>query len=359
MEPSIQKSAFGKSASGMPVDLFTLTNTGGLEARITNFGGILVSLKVPDAAGNREDVVLGFDTLAEYEGEHPYFGAIIGRYGNRIAFGKFTLGGQEFQLPVNNNAHSLHGGKTGFDKKIWKVEKAEVSDGSAVLELSYVSPDGEEGYPGTLSCTVTYTLTPANELRMDYTAVTDKTTVVNLTNHSYFNLAGTGSGSIGGHQLQLFCESWTDTDRDLIPTGIIAPVRDTPFDFLTPHAIGERIDTPGVPALEYGAGYDHNFVIDGEPGKLRPAARVSDPGSGRVMECLTTEPAVQLYTANHMTRPIQGKDGRTYEKRGAFCLETQHYPDSPNHASFPSTVLKPGAEYRTTTVYRFSTVKPD
>ncbi|RYD38719.1 MAG: galactose mutarotase [Verrucomicrobiaceae bacterium] len=358
MEPSIQKSPFGKLQSGAPVDLYTLTNAGGMEARITNYGGIIVSLKVPDAEGKAEDVVLGFDTLASYEAPHPYFGAIIGRYGNRIANGKFTLGGTGVNLGVNNGAHSLHGGKTGFDKKVWKVVQAELKDGVSVLELNYVSPDGEEGYPGTLDCTVTYTLTPANELRIDYAATTDKPTVVNLTNHTYFNLAGAGSGPIADHELQLHCESYTDTDKDLIPTGIIVSVKGTPFDFLTPHAIGERIGTPGVPALEHGAGYDHNFIIQGDSGRLRPAAKVTDPKSGRVMECLTTEPAVQLYTANQMDKPIKGKDGKIYECRGAFCLETQHYPDSPNHGSFPSTELKPGGKYQSTTVYRFSAVKP-
>lgn len=358
MESSIHQIPFGRLASGAPVEIFTLANADGMEARITNYGGILVSLKVPDAAGRLADVVLGFDTLAEYEGGHPYFGAIIGRYGNRIAKGKFTLDGHEAQLGLSNGEHSLHGGKVGFDKKIWKVVRAEVKAGSPVLELSYVSPDGEEGYPGTLSCIVTYTLTAANELRIDYAATTDKTTVVNLTNHSYFNLAGAGSGPIGGHVLQLFCEAYTDTDRELIPTGILTPVQGTPFDFLSPHAVGGRIDSPGVPALEYGFGYDHNFVISGEPGKLREAAKVIEPKSGRVMECLTTEPGVQLYTANQMVEPIPGKDGKVYGKRGAFCLETQHYPDSPNHEAFPSTVLKPGEEYKTTTIYRFSTVKP-
>lgn len=370
MHASIQQSSFGQLSSGKPAELFTLTNEAGLEARITNYGGIIVSLIVPDAAGQLADVVLGFDSLAEYEAPHPYFGAIIGRYGNRIAFGKFSIDGGEFSLPINNNAHSLHGGIGGFDKKIWKVEQAEVVEGSAVLALSYISADGEEGYPGALSCTVTYTLTPANELRIDYRATTDKPTVVNLTNHSYFNLAGAGSGPIGEHVLQLHCDSYTETDSDLIPTGALLPVEGTPFDFLVPHSIGERIDTPHVPALEYGGGYDHNFVLACSAGTttetgtmtgtgkdipaLRAAAKVTDPASGRVMECLTTEPAVQLYTANQMLHPISGKGGKTYERRGAFCLETQHHPDSPNHAHFPSTVLRPGGEYVSTTIYRFS-----
>lgn len=355
MEPSIQKSSFGKLSTGAPIDLYTLKNTHGLEAAITNFGGILVSMKVPDAESKLGDVVLGFDKLSQYETANPYFGAIIGRYGNRIANGKFTLDGKEVQVGISNGPHSLHGGKVGFDKKVWKAETSQLADGSVALKLNYVSPDGEEGFPGTLTCTVTYTLTPADELRIDYSATTDKPTVVNLTNHSYFNLAGDGSGPVSDHVLQLFCGQYTDTDKDLIPTGIIASVKNTPLDFQQPHAIGERIDTPGVPALEYGAGYDHNFVIDGGAGTLRPAAKVTEPKSGRVMECLTTEPAVQLYTMNHVSKPIAGKGGRKYDRRGAFCLETQHYPDSPNHDAFPSTILKPGGEYKSTTVYRFST----
>lgn len=355
MEPSILKSSFGKLSNGAPVDLYTLKNAHGLVAEITNFGGILVSMKVPDADGKLDDVVLGFDKISQYEAPNPYFGAIIGRYGNRIANGKFTLDGKEIAVGIANGPHSLHGGKVGFDKKLWKASSAELPDGSVALKLEYVSPDGEEGFPGTLTCMVTYTLTPADELRIDYSATTDKTTVVNLTNHSYFNLAGDGSGPISDHVLQLFCGQYTDTDKDLIPTGIIASVTNTPLDFQQPHAIGERIDTPGVPALGYGGGYDHNFVIAGEAGTLRPAAKVTEPKSGRVMECLTTEPAVQFYTMNHVSKPIAGKGGREYGRRGAFCLETQKYPDSPNHEAFPSTTLKPGDEYKTATVYRFST----
>ena len=354
MEATLKKSPFGKLAAGTPVDLYTLTNATGMEARITNYGGIVVSLKTPDKSGKLDDVVLGFDTLAEYEAGHPYFGCIVGRYGNRIAKGKFKLQGQDVQVTAAHGGHSLHGGKDGFDKKVWEVTKAEARDGAAALELKYVSADGEEGFPGTLECKVTYTLTAANELKIEYAATTDKTTVVNLTNHSYFNLAGAGAGPITDHVLQLSCASYTDTDKDLIPTGIIASVEGTPLDFRTPQPIGARINQTEVPAIKYGNGYDHNFVVDGKPGTLRPAAKVTDPTTGRVMECLTTEPGIQLYTMNGDGPPIKGKAGKSYVRRSAFCLETQHYPDSPNHPEFPSTALKPGETYQTTTVYKFS-----
>ena len=355
MEATITPAPFGKLSSGAAVDLFTLTNASGMEARITTFGGIVVSLKTPDASGKLDDVVLGFDTLAEYEAGHPYFGAIVGRYGNRIAKGSFKLEGQPVQVTAAHGGHSLHGGKDGFDKKIWKAITAAAADGAARLELKYVSADGEEGFPGTLDCTVTYTLTARNELKIDYLATTDKPTVVNLTNHSYFNLAGAGRGPITGHLLELKSSSYTDTDKDLIPTGILASVEGTPLDFRTPQPIGARIDQEEVPALKYGHGYDHNFVVEGKPGTLRMAARVTEPQTGRVMECLTTEPGIQLYTMNGDGPPIKGKAGQSYARRTAFCLETQHYPDSPNHPEFPSTVLRPGEIYRSTTVYRFST----
>ena len=354
MEATLKKSPFGKLAAGTPVDLYTLTNATGMEARITNYGGIVVSLKTPDKSGKLDDVVLGFDTLAEYEAGHPYFGCIVGRYGNRIAKGKFKLQGQDVQVTAGHGGHSLHGGKDGFDKKVWEVTKAEARDGAAALELKYVSADGEEGFPGTLECKVTYTLTASNELKIEYAATADKTTVVNLTNHSYFNLAGAGAGPITDHILELSCGNYTDTDKDLIPTGIIASVEGTPLDFRTPQTIGARINQTEVPAIKYGNGYDHNFVIDGKPGTLRAAAKVTDPTTGRVMECLTTEPGIQLYTMNGDGPPIKGKAGKSYVRRSAFCLETQHYPDSPNHPEFPSTTLKPGDIYQTTTVYKFS-----
>ncbi len=354
MEASIKKTPFGKLSSGAAVDLYTLTNAAGMEARITTYGGIVVSLKTPDAQGAFGDVVLGFDTLAEYEAGHPYFGAIIGRYGNRIAKGQFKLDGAPVQVVAAHAGHSLHGGKDGFDKKVWKATSAEARGGAVTLALHYLSPDGEEGYPGALDCTVTYTLTAENALAIAYRATADKPTVVNLTNHSYFNLAGAGSGPMLDQVLELKCQQYTDTDADLIPTGILAAVEGTPLDFRAPVAIGKRIDQPGVAALQYGKGYDHNFVVEGKPGQLRLAARVADPKSGRVLECLTTEPGIQLYTMNGDGPPIVGKGGLRYGRRGAFCLETQHFPDSPNHAEFPATALRPGETYVSSTVYQFS-----
>ena len=355
MEATIKQAPFGKLASGSAVDLYTLTNASGMEARIMTWGGIVVSLKTPDASGKLDDVVLGFDTLAEYEAGHPYFGAIVGRYGNRIAKGQFKLEGEPVQVTAAHGGHSLHGGKDGFDKRLWKVTTAAAKDGAVSLVLKYLSKDGEEGFPGALDTTVTYTLTAQNELKIDYLATTDKPTVVNLTNHSYFNLAGAGSGPITDHVLELKASHYTDTDKDLIPTGITAPVAGTPLDFTKAQAIGARIDQTEVLAIEYGNGYDHNFVVDGKPGTLRLAARVTSPVSGRVMECLTTEPGIQLYTMNGKGPAIAGKGGESYVRRSAFCLETQHYPDSPNHPDFPSTVLRPGETYRTTTIYKFST----
>lgn len=345
---------FGKLKSGEEVPLFTLRNDAGMTAKITPWGGAVVSLTAPDRSGKFADVVLGFDTLAEYEGDHPFFGVIAGRYANRIAKGKFTLDGREYTLAVNNGPNHLHGGNKGFDKKLWSVAFHGLKDGDPALTLKLTSPDGDEGYPGALTAEVTYTLTKANELRIDYKAVTDAPTVVNLTNHSYFNLAGDGSGTILDHVLTLNCAGYTDTDEGLIPNGRIKPVADTPLDFTRPRAIGERIDNADFTPLKYGQGYDHNFVVNGSPGTLRLAARVVEPKSGRVMECLTTEPGIQFYTMNHVSGHVKGKGGRFYVRRGGFCLETQHYPDSPNQPSFPSTVLRPGEERKSTTVYRFS-----
>ncbi len=354
MDATIKQAPFGKLTNGSAVDLYTLTNAAGMEARIITWGGIVVSLKTPDKAGKLDDVVLGFDTLAEYEKGHPFFGCIVGRYGNRIAKGQFKLDGEPVQVTAAHGGHSLHGGKEGFDKKLWKVTKAAAEDGAASLVLHYVSADGEEGFPGKLDTTVTYTLTAQNELKIDYLATTDKPTIVNLTNHSYFNLEGAGSGPIADHILELKAAQYTDTDKDLIPTGILASVEGTPLDFRTPQPIGARIDQKEFPPIQYGGGYDHNFVVDGKPGTLRLAARVTAPASGRVMECLTTEPGIQLYTMNGNGPDIAGKGGKSYARRSAFCLETQHYPDSPNHPEFPSTVLRPGETYRSTTVYQFS-----
>jgi aldose 1-epimerase len=340
---------FGKAPSGERVELYTLTNSNGVEAAITNFGGIVVSLKVPDRNGKPADVVLGFDSLDGYLKGHPYFGAIIGRYGNRIAKGAFRLGGVEHSLARNNGENHLHGGIKGFDKVVWKAKR----DGQR-LELSYLSKDGEEGYPGNLSVTVSYTLNDNNELRIDYSATTDKSTVVNLTNHSYFNLAGQGEGDILGHNVMIDADRFTPVDKGLIPTGELRRVEGTPFDFRKPHAIGERVGAKDE-QLALGNGYDHNFVLNGSAGSLRLAARVTEPKSGRVMEVLTKEPGVQFYIGNFLDGTIKGKGGKVYQRRYGFCLETQHFPDSPNKPNFPSVVLKPGSRYSTTTVYRFST----
>jgi aldose 1-epimerase len=326
--------------------------------QITNFGGIVVSFNVPDKNGKLDSIVLGKDTLADYEAGHPFFGVITGRYANRIAKGRFTLDGKEYKLHVNNGPNSLHGGKEGFDKKIWTIADSGEKDGRSFVILTYTSPDGEEGYPGTLKCKVAYLFDDANELRIEYTATTDKPTVINLTNHTYFNLAGHGQGHVLDHVLQLQCPEYTDCDAELIPTGEVKKVAGTPLDFLKPVRIGDRIDQKDFAPLKYGAGYDHNFIIEGSPGTLRPAAKVTEPKSGRTLECRTTEPAVQLYTGNHMDKKgTPGRDGRTYPFRGGFCLETQHYPDSPNHPAFPSTVLKPGMTYSHTTVYKAGVVK--
>jgi len=344
------KQSFGKTPAGEEVALYTLTNSKGITATITTYGGIVVSLQVPDQAGKLADVVLGFDTLDGYLKGHPYFGAIIGRYGNRIAKGRFTLDGVTHKLAQNNGENHLHGGLKGFDKVVWAAREA--SERS--LELSYLSKDGEEGYPGNLSVTVTYTLTEDNELRIDYAATTDKPTVVNLTNHSYFNLAGQGEGDILRHQVTINAERFTPVDAGLIPTGELRSVDGTPFDFRVPRAIGQGIDAADE-QIKLGKGYDHNFVLRWAAGTLRLAARVFEPGSGRIMEVLTTEPGLQFYTGNFLDGTITGKGGKVYHHRYGFCLETQHYPDSPNQPAFPSVVLRPGQRYQTTTVYKFST----
>lgn len=342
---TIHKQSFGQTADGTAVDLYTLTNTAGASVSISTYGGTVTALKVKDRAGNFGDVVLGFDTLAGYLAEHPYFGALIGRYGNRIAKGKFSLNGKEYKLATNNGPNALHGGLKGFSRQVWKAK--EVGD---ALELTYVSKDGEEGYPGTLTATVLYTLTPANELRIDYTATTDGDTVANLTNHSYFNLAGTPDNLT--HQIEIYADRFTPVDAGLIPTGELRPVKGTPFDFTTPHAIGERIDANDE-QIKRGGGYDHNFVFTKHDGQLNLVAKVTEATTGRVMEVLTTEPAVQFYTGNFLDGSLKGKGGRVYARRAAFCLETQHYPDSPNQPKFPTTLLKAGETRRSTTVYRF------
>jgi aldose 1-epimerase len=351
----VKKDSFGE-VEGRPVDIYTLTNSRGMEARITNYGGIVVSLKVPDKNGKFDDVVLGAETVDGYLGPaNAYLGAIIGRYGNRIAKGRLTLVGKEYKLATNNGENHLHGGIKGFDKVIWKARPFQGKAGPAV-ELTYVSPDGEEGYPGRLSTRVVYTLTNNNELRIDYFATTDKETIVNLTNHSYFNLAGQGNGPILDHQVMINADRFTPVDQTLIPIGELRAVKGTPFDFSTLTAIGARIDQDDE-QLKFGNGYDHNFVLRGQPGTLRTAAKAYEPTTGRAMEVLTTEPGMQFYTGNFLDGSIKGKNGKVYNGRFGFCFETQHYPDSPNKPSFPSTVLKKGQTYRTTTVYRFSTQK--
>jgi aldose 1-epimerase len=348
--PGIQPAPFGATKEGKPVQLFTLTNQNGVVVKITNYGGIVTAIRVPDRRGHFADVALGFDELERYEQGHPFFGALVGRYGNRIAKGRFTLDGKEYTLATNNGPNHLHGGIKGFDKLIWAPRPVEVN-GDPSLELTLESPDGDEGYPGKLSAKVVYTLTRDNELVIDYTATTDKPTVVNLTNHSYFNLAGEGQGDVLGHELTAMADEYVPVDKTSIPTGELKPVKGTPFDFTTPHTIGERFaQTGGDPV-----GYDHTLVLrGGVTAKPRLAARVKDPKSGRVMEVLTTEPGVQFYTGNFLNGKEVGKAGVAYQKQHGFCLETQHYPDSPNQKSFPSTVLRPGQTYHTVTVYRFS-----
>jgi aldose 1-epimerase len=339
---------FGKMPDGTAIEAYTLYNARGASAKLITYGATVAELHVPDRNGKMGDVVLGFDNLQSYLGPHPHFGGAIGRYGNRIAKGKFTLDGKEYQLAINNAPNSLHGGPTGFDRRVWKAERFDVKDGAAV-RFAYLSKDGEENFPGNLTVSVTYTLTNANEFKLEYSAETDKDTVVNLTNHSYFNLAGAGSGDVLKHALYLNADKYTPVDSTLIPTGEIASVANTPLDFRKPTAIGARIGE-----LREIGGYDHNFVVNDAAGTLRIAARVSEPTSGRQMEVWTTEPGVQFYSAIHLDGSITGKGGLAYQKYGALCLETQHYPDSPNHPNFPSTVLKPGAKFHSETIYKFS-----
>jgi aldose 1-epimerase len=343
---------FGKTPAGEAVQIYTLTNAQGMEARITNYGGIVVSLKTPDRNGAFADVVLGHDTLDGYFQNSPYFGALIGRYGNRIAKGEFALDGKTYTLAKNNGPNSLHGGTKGFDQVVWKAEPLNSEDGPA-LSLTYVSADGEEGYPGTLNVKVVYTLTNDNALRIEYEATTDKKTVLNLTNHSYFNLKDAGATPILDHVLMINADRYTPVDATLIPTGELAPVEGTPFDFRQPTAIGTRIDDDNQ-QLKFGMGYDHNFVLTRSADGLSLAATVSEPTTGRRMEVLTTQPGVQFYTGNFLDGTITGKGGTKYQQRTALCLETQHFPDSPNQPEFPSAVLEPGQTYQATTLYRFS-----
>jgi aldose 1-epimerase len=350
-QATVTKESFGKTAAGENVDLYTLRNVHGVEAKITNFGGIVVSLKVPDRNGKFDDVVLGFNDLENYLKPHPYFGALIGRYGNRIAKGRFTLNNVEYKLAVNNGENHLHGGIKGFDKVVWTGTDTKGKAGPAVV-LTYLSKDGEEGYPGNLSVRVVYTLTNNNELKIDYSATTDKDTVTNLTHHSYFNLSGEGNGDILNHRVQISANRFIPTDAGSIPTGEIRQVAGTPFDFLTPNAIGTRINQDDE-QLKFGNGYDHTWVINGRAGRMRPAATAYESSSGRVMEVWTTEPGMQFYTGNFLDGTLTGKSGKTYPRRSGFCFETQHYPDSPNKPSFPTTTLRRGATYRSSTIYRF------
>ena len=355
MKATLKKETFGSTDSGPYVELYTLTNQSGVEAKITNYGGIVVSLKVPDRAGSLDDVVLGFDALAGYLKTHPYFGAIVGRYSNRIGKARFALGGVHYQLARNDGENHLHGGIKGFDKAVWNAKHIEVVEGVA-LELTYISEDGEEGYPGNLSVKVIYTLTNKNELRIDYYGTTDKDTVVNLSHHSYFNLAGQAGGDILKHQVMINADRFTSVDCDLITTGELRSVKDTPFDFTRLTPVGARINQDDE-QLRFGKGYDHNFVLNKESGTLCQAAKVFEPTSGRVMEVWTTEPGVQFYTGNFLDGHITGKGGAAYKRHSGLCLETQHFPDSPNKDNFPSTVLEKGGLYQTTTIYKFYTIK--
>ncbi len=353
---STTKKSFGKTPDGQPVDLYVLTAKGGAEACITNYGGAVVSLKVPDRNGKLADVVLGYDNADGYVNDKSFFGALVGRYGNRIGHAQFALDGKTYTLAKNNGENSLHGGIKGFNKAVWTAKIIPAKDGQS-LELSYLSKDGEEGFPGNLKVSVVYTLTDSNALRITYSAISDKKTVVNLTNHSYFNLAGQGSGDILGHLLIIQADKFTPVDAGLIPTGEFRDVAATPFDFRKELAIGARIDQDEE-QLKLGGGYDHNFVLQrsNDPEESL-AARVLEPVSGRVLEVWTTEPGVQFYTGNFLDGKTIGKGGVTYPRRSAFCLETQHFPDSPNQPKFPSVVLNPGERYHTITTYKFSVKK--
>lgn len=353
----IEKTDFGKLEDGTLVSLFTLTNAEGVEVKITNYGGIITSFRVPDKDGIMEDVVLGFDSLEGYTSDTylksgPYFGALIGRYGNRIAKGKFKLDGQEYDLATNNDPNHLHGGLKGFDKVVWEAEEVQNEEGVGV-KLHYVSKDMEEGYPGNLTVDVVYTLTNDNELKIDYKATTDKKTIVNLTNHSYFNLTGNVKRDILNHKLMINADEFIPVDETLIPTGEIRSVSGTPFDFTSPVAVGKRIEEDNE-QLKFGQGYDHCWVINGKEGEMRLAATVYDPNSRRFMEVYTTEPGIQFYSGNFLNGALTGKGGVVYEHRYGLALETEHFPDSPNQPDFPSVELNPGETYHTQTAYKFS-----
>lgn len=351
----ITQAPFGTAPDGHAVGVFTLTNTHGVEVRVMTYGGIILSIKVPDRDGKLGDVVLGYDSLADYVRSSPYFGAIVGRYGNRIAHAQFALDGKTYTLAANNGPNALHGGLKGFDKVVWQATTLQNGDTMGVV-LAYTSPDGDQGYPGALAAQVTYMLTDANELVVEYHATTDKATPINLTNHSYFNLAGAGKGDILGHILTLAADSITPVDSTLIPTGVIASVAGTPFDFRSATAIGARIDAQDH-QIKNGGGYDHNFVLNRAEQQLKHFAHVVEPTTGRTLDVSTTEPGVQFYTGNFLDGSNVGKGGIPYKKRFGFCLETQHFPDSPNHPNFPSTILRPGATYDSRTVFAFSVTR--
>lgn len=356
-EVTIPSRSFGRLADGREARLFTLDNGRGLVAEVTDFGGIIVRLLVPDRAGRAADVVLGVDSAGEFEAKAAGFNSVIGRYANRIAGGRFTLDGQTYQLETNSSSGGvpvhIHGGRQGFNRRLWTTTTT-VRDGLPAVRLSLASPDGDQGYPGNLQVEVLYSVTADGALRLDYTATTDRPTPLNLTNHAYFNLKGEGEGDILDHELTLRAARYTPVTPALIPTGELAPVAGTPFDFTRPRRIGERI-AADHPQMAIGRGYDHNFVLDHRGDAPGLAALVHEPASGRVLEVLTTEPGVQLFTANHFAGRLVGKSGRAYPRYGGFCLETQHYPDSPNQAAFPSTILRPGQTFRSTTLFRFST----
>lgn len=352
---SIAVKSFGRLTDGREAHLYTLRNASGLEANISDYGGILVRLLVPDRAGKLADVVLGYNSVEAYQKQSPYFGALIGRVGNRIAGGKFTLDGKTYTLATNNSpagiACTLHGGRVGFDKVLWTAERITQS-GRPALRLRYTSKDGEEGFPGELKVEVVYSLTTDEGLRIDYTATTDRATPLNLTNHSYFNLKGEGEGTILDHEVTIHATRFTPVDAGLIPTGELAPVAGTPLDFTAAHRIGERIEASHQ-QLAYARGYDHNFVLDAASGKLALAASVYEPANGRMLEVLTTEPGLQFYSGNFLDGKLTGKSSKPYVFRGAFCVETQHFPDSIHQPSFPSAVLRPDKTFRSTSVYRF------
>ena len=345
-EMSIVKTSFGKTEDGQEIDLYTCTNSNGLIAKLTNYGAIVVSLETLDRDGKLANINLGFDKLDWYLQRHPYFGSTVGRYCNRIAKGKFTLEDKEYTLATNNEPNHLHGGDAGFDKQVWQGKAVE-TDEAVGVEFTRRSADGEEGYPGNLDVKVVYTLTKKDELKVEFTATTDKATPCNLTNHNYWNLAGAGSGTIEEHEVQIESDKYLSVDDTLIPTGELADVKGTPLDFTTPHKLGERLKQIEADPV----GYDHCFALRSQDGSLALAARVKEPGSGRVMEIFTTQPGIQLYTGNF----LDGSEGNGgYKQYGAFCLETQHYPDSPNQPEFPTTILKPGETYSQTTVHKFS-----